>query len=128
MALNSYIFQTYQTWLNKKKEGDGNFLNGTVTFLENTTVLVKFFQGLHLIRGMDDPRLKELKGVMDFFDKWEADARSSKKYARQLLSAQCRDDLYSTVYSFMQLCDFCINHLGIPICPGRINSDIVENM
>ena len=123
--------QRYQAHLEGKKKGGGAFLAGTIAFLQNTAKLITIFSGpkcLSPIRCMDDQRISEIKQVAAFFQTWEDDIKkTSKKYTTKLLSAQCREDLQSTCLGFLQVCKQQLRK-GTSVIPGRMNSDVVENV
>ena len=76
---------------------------------------------------MADKRLKLLRKVLDYFESWEEDCKKRKQASKELMSAQCREDLASLILGTIMLCDHHIEANSQVIVPARLNSDIVEN-
>jgi phage-related tail protein len=127
--MHAHILQKFRDSLNEKEAGSGDKLNATIKLLDQTKNMVKIFNSLTPIRDLDDPRLKEIRNVLKFFETWEAQAREKyTAFSAKLLSAQCREDLQSTILGFLELCRQHIPKFTTSVVPGRVNSDIVENM
>ncbi|MES9901423.1 MAG: hypothetical protein ABW168_01925 [Sedimenticola sp.] len=118
-----FLMRSYQQSLRQPSR-----VNGTLALLEQTSVLVDFFSDLNRPVKRDDERLKKITDVLDHFNTWETEVKSTNTLSenKNLLSKECRDDLNSCILGFMSMCDSVL-HNGVSILPGRFNSDLIEN-
>lgn len=108
-------------------------LQTTVNLIKHTANLVDIFHDKNRpITSLEDSRINDLKECLDFFNKWESsvleDSTLSKKEKQMsLITQETRDDLNSSILGFISLCNILIP-LKVPITPGLVNSDLIENM
>ena len=122
-------FQRYKEFLEAEKPGSGEKLLSTIELLANTSKFIEIFSGMTPIRSQHDTRLSELKNVLKFFDDWEADAKTATKaFGSRLMSVQCREDLKSSIIGFISMTRHHLKMYASSVIPGRVNSDIVENV
>lgn len=118
-----FLMRSYQQSLHAPDR-----LNGTITLLEQTSVLVDIFTDVNRPLKYGDNRLTELKSVLTYFNEWEAEVKSavSLSESKHLLSKECRDDLNSCILGVLSLCDKVLTN-GATLVPGYLNSDLIEN-
>ena len=94
--------------------------------------MVEIFGDLRPIQGSDDSRILQLESVAKWFLEWEESVQCSgmnkKDQRAALMTQETRDDTLSVLFGFKEL---CLNHFHsspLSIVPGRINSDICENV
>lgn len=114
------MFQLYQTSLGE----NGQLVAGAVEVLKQTSVLVELFNDLRPFKGLDDVRLSEMKEVLSWLDSW---GREEKKQSK--LSYQTQEDVTSMLTGLTYLVEQNLKaKQGAAIVPGRVNSDLVENI
>ena len=97
---------------------------GAVHLLRRTSKLVDIFNDFRLIKGLDDIRLSELQEILEWLDSW-----GKQENKRSKLSYQTQEDLTSMICGFTYVVqEHITSKRSTVIVPGRINSDIVENM
>ena len=131
-VLDAYIHHLMSEY--QKSLGDkGQFLNGSIELLSNTSKLVANYKDKRAIVAITDQRLSENMNVYRWFKEWEEDIEGNKDIlpARKnncLISWQTRDDLASYVLGFQQLCEMHLSKPGYSVIPALVNNDIVENV
>jgi hypothetical protein len=124
-----HLMLQYQNSLGAK----GSVLNGTIEFLRHTSKLIQIFKDMRALKSLDDPRLEELLKVAKWFEDWKVNSLSNtsippKDRQRQILSAQCHEDIQACIIGFYQLAKQLLSKATkIYITPGLINSDVIEN-
>ena len=129
IVFSTPLFQEYQRSLPNEQQSP---LEGAIALLEQTKIIIDVFADLRPIKGTDDTRLKELQGVTVWFMAWEDSVSSStlnkKEQKEALLTRETMDDTMSVLLGFGQLCKDHFAKSIISIVPGRVNSDICENL
>lgn len=126
----SVLFQEYQRSLGES----GEQLSASIALLEKTSVLVEFFGDLRPIRCSDDPRLVPLQAAAKWFEDWEAAVMNCDKMKTTaekkaaLMTEETRDDTMSILDGFISMVSNHFRVSSISIIPGRVNSDVVENI
>lgn len=108
-------------------------LDGTIALLENTSKMIDIFSDMTPICGSDDVRLSELRKVAAWFQEWETaintcSTMSQTEKTAAMLTKETLDDTFSVLLGFTQMCENHFKHSSVPIVPGRMNSDIYENV
>ena len=117
---NRTFFQLYQASLGR----DEHRVAGAVDLLRRTSKLVDIFNDLRPIKGLDDIRLSELQEILEWLDSW-----GKQENKRSKLSYQTQEDLTSMICGFIHVVqEHITSKRSTAIVPGRVNSDIVENM
>ena len=102
-------------------------LDSTVELLRNTSILVDFFcNSKSKIYSVDDGRVCQVLKVLSFFHSWEEEYSGFKQQAKFLITRETRQDIDACIYGFLELMKVAQN-LKIPLVPGYINSDLIEN-
>jgi hypothetical protein len=109
---------------------DGDYLNGTINFLEQTALLISIFHDKRPITSMEDLRLNQLQDIYKWFCDWETKAKKpdNNNTSKPLPSWECMEDVKSLLLGFHEVCRIHLeNFPNSSIFPNRFNSDIVEN-
>lgn len=102
----------------------GTVLDGAIELLQNTSILIEVFRDRRTINESNDLRLMRLNAVQQWFLNWVSQIKSPKS----IMSAQCHEDIQSSIIGFLELCYYVIkNHSGLYIVPAMVNSDAIEN-
>jgi len=124
-VLNAEMLHLMEVY--KESLGDGGSeLDGTIELLKNTSVLVKNFRDHRPIVDISGDRLKQNRDVLNWFVEWENSIPTQKE--KCLISHQTRDDIVCSILGFEELCHYKMKKSHFSIVPGRINSDVIENM
>lgn len=118
-----FLMKSYQATHDKPE-----LISSTISFLENTSVLVKIFTDWRPICETTNVRLTQLEEVLQFFNDWESSVKSSILYTakKHLPSQETRDDINSSLRGFSSMYNGLLGK-GDSITPAFINSDVVEN-
>ena len=117
------LMQHYQLSLGE----NGSKLTGLIKLLEVTSSLVTFFSNSKLkISSTTDAHISNLMTNLAFFHNWEKEYDSPKDKLKHLITKETRQDIDSCVYGFISLLTIA-EKLKIPLVPGYINSDLIEN-
>lgn len=87
---------------------------------------MKNFHDHRPIVDISDDRLKQNRDVLNWFVEWENSIPTQKE--KCLISHQTRDDIVCLILAFEELCHYKMKKSHFSIVPGRINSDVIENM
>ena len=117
------LMQKYQESLGS----EGQKLQATITLLEHTSFLVKFFNNCHnKISSSSDSRITGLLETLNFFHVWEEQFSLPKLKHKHLITKETRQDIDSCIYGFVSLLKSA-ESLKLSLLPGYINSDLIEN-
>ena len=117
------LMQKYQESLGS----EGHKLQSTITLLEHTSFLVKFFNNCHnKICSSADSRITGLLDTLKFFHIWEEQFAQPKLKHKHLITKETRQDIDSCIYGFVSLLKSA-ESLKLSLLPGYINSDLIEN-
>ena len=117
------LMQKYQESLGS----EGQKLQATITLLEHTSFLVKFFSNCHnKICSSSDSRISGLLETLNFFYTWESQFTLPKLKHKHLITKETRQDIDSCIYGFVSLLKSA-ESLKLSLLPGYINSDLIEN-
>ena len=125
-----HALQMYQISLGDK----GNVLSGLIELLQQTSHLVTIFRDMRPVTSLSDSRLNTLRSVNSWFTAWEKHVEedvslSKKQKAQCLMSAQCHEDIHSSIAGFLSLCEHVIKiSKKVFVTPNLVNSDIIENI
>jgi hypothetical protein len=114
---------TMKAYQRSLTDSDAKALDSTITFLENTSVLVTNFKDQRPIESTSDIRLEENRRVLEWFKSWEKAAKNKT----ELMTAECREDLAWMVVVFESFTCRMVTRHSVTIPPCDINSDIIEN-
>lgn len=121
------LMKEYQQTLSDK-----SVLNETITFLEHTSVIVALFNDEVPVVSLGDERITNLTKALDYFVQWENEVSTqggpAKNKSRQLMTAECREDLKCMILGVIEISDRLIKEEGCSINMSRLNSDVVENI
>ena len=121
-ALNNNMYFLMEAYQKSLPTEQACQLDSTLEFLKHTSVLVRIFRDHRPIEHLTDLRLEELREVLSWHDDWVRISSGS----RELMAAECREDLTWMLIGFEALVVRC-NALGISVPPCDINSDVIEN-
>ena len=128
-VLNSDMLHLMKKFKNSLDEGD--YLDSSIEFLEHTSLLVKCFRDVRPIQEICDDHLQKNQVVLAWFSNWESEVLSktikNKDKEKQMISAQCREDLDSLILGFHEICKMRLSKPSATIVPGWVNSDPIEN-
>jgi len=102
-------------------------LNGAVELLQKTSRMIEIFNDKSPILVTDDQRLRVLRDISEWFDKWSDGVKNEKQKAKMLISSQCLEDIKSCLIGFCELCELLLVRKDTRIVAAMINSDIIEN-
>ena len=106
---------------------NGAKLTSLISLLECTSFLVTFFMNTtKKIFSVSDPSIDKLVEILQFFHNWENEYTNSKDQMKHLITRETRQDIDSCIYGFISLLT-AAEKLLIPLVPGYINSDLIEN-
>ena len=101
-------------------------LDATLELLGQTSLMLDVFTDLRPIRSVLDHRLQSLRDVLAYIDKWVK--YDSVNYQTNFITRECHEDLQSMLVGFQKLVEIKLASCPLGyICPGRTNTDIVEN-
>ncbi|KAK3083414.1 hypothetical protein FSP39_021984 [Pinctada imbricata] len=87
------------------------------------------------IKDADDPRLIQCEHVLQWFLEWEKYNNEKcdgpkARIEKSLISYQTREDIFSLLKGFQEFVKerFRTCKTSVSIIPGRINSDVIENV
>ena len=125
-----FIFQCYKAYIPEDK---GAELEETISFLENTSVLLNNFKDKRPYTCMTDSRFAKNRNALDYFTSWEKDVNTKKDLSasqkqRLLMSDESRFDLTCMVIAFEELCKAKFTSHGGSISAAWFNNDIAENI
>lgn len=102
-------------------------------FLGHTKVILSIFLDMRPIKELGDKRICQLREASKWFQEWENEVcqqegitKSEKQ--KMLMSAETREDLQFLISGFAKLVKYCLEVLDVSLVPGRVNSDIIENI
>ena len=85
--------------LYKTEQQDNTSLDGAISFLEQTAVLVDIFNDrTKPVTSLSDERLQKLKTVQNFFASWEQERQGDEK--KSLLTKETREDIDLAIGGF----------------------------
>ena len=95
--------------------------------------MVDIFADLRPIKGSDDPRITTLESLHVWFLRWEGGIEKSqdlskKDKKRAIMTTETRDHTQSVLHGFVAMCRNHFKVSTVSVVPGRVNSDIVENL
>lgn len=111
---------------------NGKYLDGAISMLEQTSVLIKIFRDPRTISDIKDSRLADLLRVEEWLKTWEdninaIDNISASDKAKMFMSRETVSDVYSMIQGFTEVCKRRITHQKRSLVPAGFNSDVVEN-
>lgn len=120
------LMETYSNHL-----PDGEFLRGTIAFLQQTSKLVHFMNTEQYLYENSDPRIDGLSDVARWFLTWEKEITDDPELTadekrNKLMPWETMEDIQFCITSLIEICMDRLNN-GHPVLPSRINSDVVEN-
>ena len=131
-VLDSDMLRLMKAYQQSLPEVRRSSLNSAISFLQKTSTLVDIFHDCKRpVVDIHDSRLVTIGEVLNFFQTWERDIMAKSDNAKnkkaQLMTAETREDLESSLIGFDQMCRYVVSR-GIAVIPGLINSDPVENL
>ena len=106
--------QEYQRFV-----ADGQYLEGSITILKQTSVMVNCFADHRPILGPDDSRLGELRAVAQWFIACEEAVKKSNLSKKEsLMSRETRDDTMSLLLGFDEFIQNHFNESKVSIVPA----------
>ena len=114
------LFRNYQ-----KQLADPTELDSVISLLEQTSALIDIFSSVtSVIETMQDARIVKLLSILDFFHKWEQEYKDP--HSKYLITKETQEDIDACIYGFIHIAEIGTK-LNIPIPPGYINLDLIEN-
>eukprot|EP00112_Aurelia_sp_Birch-Aquarium-sp1_P000832 Seg108.1 transcript_id=Seg108.1/GoldUCD/mRNA.D3Y31 product="hypothetical protein" protein_id=Seg108.1/GoldUCD/D3Y31 len=110
---------------------DGSFLDTTIEFLENCSILLKNFKSKAPYKSPDDSRFIENESVLHWLDDWEKTTKqlgiSALEKRKRMISSKTKFDLNSMVKGFKAYCLIMMECFeGIHIVTHTTSQDYVE--
>ena len=115
-----YLMEAYQNSLPSHK---AESLTGAIELLKRTSTIIRNTNDKRPIDEVGDNRLLQNTEILHWMINWEKAAHSSK----QLMSAECREDLKWMLVGFNSLAKDLIMKYKTCVYPCDINSDVIEN-
>ena len=132
-VLDSEMLHLMEAYQSNLPPEDASKLEGSISLLRNTSVLVSVFRDQRPITEITDQRLENLVTVLQWFKTWESSVKEDtriKNKEKALISHQTRQDIASCINGFREYCSHRLSgkFSANSINASRFNSDVVENL
>ncbi|XP_035660859.1 uncharacterized protein LOC118405460 [Branchiostoma floridae] len=127
------LLDNYQEF-KQDKNGDADSMSATRQYLSAANVFVKTFANTKPIRTMDDPRLVQLDGALQWFLDWEEEVKerenlTAKERNKSFISDKLHFDLCSMVLGYKSyIRTMTAQFPGMGVISASTNQDALENM
>ena len=102
-------------------------LKSRTELLEKTSILAKNFRDHSPIKSMEDSIFDENNNILEWLEKWEAQATDDSS-SNSTFTSTTIFDLKSVIIGFKEFYKLVFDKLeGISVCANKVNTDIVEN-
>ena len=117
------LMRCYQFSLHNKV-----ILDAVIELLNVTSTIITIFRSTVPIKDTADERLQQLRTAYHYFDNWKQFIVSNHlNMPQSFITSETMLDMGFLINGFISLCEIHSNKTDM-IVPGRINSDIVENL
>ena len=138
MRVNLAVHTLYPIVAQEMLEHENTATSSTQTYILKCSRLFQILNSEDPIKVIEDPRIKELEDINNWFKIWQNTVKtqyhSASESNKHQISWQTQQDLTITITSFIDLCKYIMDKKFQDIypekpyiIPRRLNQDIVES-